>query len=308
MKVIRMIGKIIKFILATIFFVFLFMFIPIAYKNADPFYRMTDYPGYAPLIIPVILGAIIFDLIIGAIINKLIPKYKFIIKTGITIFLVILILILNSLVLKDYLIPLPSFLYKYETTDFFGLQPYNIETNSMVGDRYDNFSQGDLVFFRLVDKDEELIKGMVYSYVLDDPINRKIITHRYLGMDKDGKCIFKGDANAGNDLLPVSRDKVQGKFIIKLPKFGLILTFINATRYHIVYGIICYIIIKYILSIFDYDEEIEKQSDEEYDQPQEDYVYRVENYNKENYSQEQTNSAKYFDLEELGNIPHDLFK
>ena len=58
--------------------------------------------------------------------------------------------------------------------------------------------------------------GDVVAYRLGDII----VTHRVVGFDDAGDLITRGDANAAADPVPVSRDRIVGRYLMHLPGAG----------------------------------------------------------------------------------------
>lgn len=87
------------------------------------------------------------------------------------------------------------------------------------------FGVGDLLSFKTVSADEDLIIFDVYGYKAS---NGKIITHRYLGRTADGYYTFRGDNTGGADS-PVNRAQIllhyTGK---KLPCIGYFVLFMQS--------------------------------------------------------------------------------
>lgn len=74
--------------------------------------------------------------------------------------------------------------------------------------------------------------GDVCTYLSKNPSYFGLmITHRIIGTDVDSSgekvYIFKGDANYSADSLPVSKDQIYGKVVMKIPKIGYIQYFLS---------------------------------------------------------------------------------
>lgn len=81
----------------------------------------------------------------------------------------------------------------------FGKSPIGVLSDSMKGDKEDNFSKGDLIICDTVDKQNppELKKGDIITFAADvegDGI-RDYVTHRIYKVKKNGAFITKGDNN-----------------------------------------------------------------------------------------------------------------
>ena len=74
--------------------------------------------------------------------------------------------------------------------------------------------------------------GDVCTYLSKNPSYFGImITHRIIGTDinENGEkvYIFKGDANYSADPLPVSKDQIYGKVVMRIPKIGYVQYFLS---------------------------------------------------------------------------------
>lgn len=84
----------------------------------------------------------------------------------------------------------------------------------------------------LIKRADEYQIGDVCTYLSKNPNYFGImITHRIIGIDKNANgekvYIFKGDNNYSADTLPVTKDQVYGKVIMKIPKIGYIQYFLS---------------------------------------------------------------------------------
>jgi len=79
---------------------------------------------------------------------------------------------------------------------------------------------GDMLIIREADK-----------YITDDIITfrsgESYVTHRIIGFDEDGRAITKGDFNNVRDASPVSFKDIEGKYVLRIPKFGNVLLFLK---------------------------------------------------------------------------------
>ncbi|MBQ5347961.1 MAG: signal peptidase I [Ruminococcus sp.] len=85
----------------------------------------------------------------------------------------------------------------------FGKAPIGVISDSMKGDKEDDFSKGDLIICDIVDQNKrpEFKKGDIITFAADvenDGI-RDYVTHRIYKVTKDGKFITKGDNNSTYD-------------------------------------------------------------------------------------------------------------
>ena len=114
----------------------------------------------------------------------------------------------------------------------------------------------DAIVIKRVD---EFKIGDVCTYLSKDPRYFGImITHRIIGIDTDENgekvYILKGDANYSADKLPVYKDQIYGKVIMKIPKLGYIQYFLSSAYGWIIaivipcVGIITFDVIKLVKS------------------------------------------------------------
>ena len=82
----------------------------------------------------------------------------------------------------------------------------------------------------LIKRTDDLKVGDICTYY-STKYNGKMITHRIIGTDVDTNgnkvYIFKGDNNYSADELPVPKDLIYGKVIMKIPKVGYIQYFLS---------------------------------------------------------------------------------
>ena len=84
----------------------------------------------------------------------------------------------------------------------------------------------------IIKREDNLKVGDVCTYISKNPSYLGImITHRIIGITTgpNGKKLytFKGDNNFSADPLPVERDQIYGKVIMKVPKIGYIQYFLS---------------------------------------------------------------------------------
>lgn len=88
----------------------------------------------------------------------------------------------------------------------FGKAPIGVLTDSMKGDKPDDFEKGDLIICDVVDKnsDTEFKKGDVVTFAADinNDGERDYVTHRIYKITKNGKYLTKGDNNDTYDQNP----------------------------------------------------------------------------------------------------------
>lgn len=105
-----------------------------------------------------------------------------------------------------------------------GLQPYNIETQSMAPE----YAAGTLIYVKRTDF-EKLKPGDVITYVNPDG---NAVTHRITEIDSEDRSLrTKGDANEFEDIMSVNEENIVGKVVFKIPHLGVVTEFLtNAIR------------------------------------------------------------------------------
>ena len=123
-----------------------------------------------------------------------------------------------------------------KTTSFCEYKTFIIASNSMTP----NLNIGDIVFI----KENEIIhNGDIITYKL----NNSTVTHRVIEIiNSDNKKMYKtkGDANNMTDTELVSEDQIEGKYIFKIAKLGIITSFFQGKN-----GIILLVVLTIILLI-----------------------------------------------------------
>ena len=105
-----------------------------------------------------------------------------------------------------------------------GLQPYNIETQSMAPE----YASGTLIYVKKTDFDK-LKPGDVITYVNPEG---SAVTHRITKIDSEDRSLrTKGDANEFEDIMSVTEENIVGKVVFKIPHLGVVTEFLtNAVR------------------------------------------------------------------------------
>lgn len=85
------------------------------------------------------------------------------------------------------------------------------------------FNTGSVVAVKPI-KFEEIKKGDIVTFKNEDDLT---VTHRVVEIT-DGKLITRGDANNGNDSIPVTADRVIGKVQYSVPLVGYAIDFIRS--------------------------------------------------------------------------------
>ncbi len=141
--------------------------------------------------------------------EKATPTQKILTGVGIALCVILIpILIINCTLL------IKGWTNKDEVPSIAGLSPMIVLTDSMAGDKDDSFNGGDLIFVKTV-KPEEIKVGDVISFF--DPAlgGSSVTTHRVIEViNEDGEISFKtqGDNNNSADTVPVSAEKLVGKY------------------------------------------------------------------------------------------------
>ncbi|MCF0124678.1 MAG: signal peptidase I, partial [Clostridia bacterium] len=108
-----------------------------------------------------------------------------------------------------------------KTPDFFGFKTFVIISKSME----DTIMTGDAIVVKEVNQ-ENLKVNDIISFIDGDSIN----THRIIKItEKNGENIYttKGDNNKFEDKNKITFDKIEGKCILRIKKFGKIVSFIK---------------------------------------------------------------------------------
>ena len=104
-----------------------------------------------------------------------------------------------------------KFIKKSPVPSFFGVSVLIVSTGSMSG----TIEEGDVV---IVTKSEEYKIGDIITFM---PENAAIpTTHRIIQI-RDGLFYTKGDANDGDDILPIASDRIAGKVTGRIGYVGL---------------------------------------------------------------------------------------
>jgi len=119
------------------------------------------------------------------------------------------------------------------------------------------FNTGSIVAVKPT-KFEEVKKGDVVTFKNEDNLT---VTHRVMEIT-NGKLITKGDANNGNDSIPVTADRLIGQVQYSVPFVGYLIDFIQSKVGMLVFlgipGI--YLIVSQIWKLFKLMKEAEAQA------------------------------------------------
>lgn len=79
---------------------------------------------------------------------------------------------------------------------------------------------GDMLIIR---EDDEYNTGDIITF----KSGSNYVTHRIIGFDDDGGAITKGDFNNVRDAYPVNTRDIEGKYVLRIPRFGNLLLFLK---------------------------------------------------------------------------------
>ncbi len=128
----------------------------------------------------------------------------------------ILYILIIPLILYNVYIILQSTVYPEETPDLFGFKTFTIITGSMEP----NIGVDDIVITKEVGEKDLKINDIISFKDRDN-----IVTHRIIDIQKTEKgSIFttKGDNNSVSDLNRVKYKDIEGKYVGRIPKAGMI--------------------------------------------------------------------------------------
>jgi signal peptidase len=123
----------------------------------------------------------------------------------------------------------------------FGIKPYIVLSGSMEP----TISTGGLVWINTREKDIQI--NDIAAYELPDG---EYVTHRVIAVEND-EYIFKGDANETEDLAPVRRDQIVGKYMFAIPQLGKVLAALQHNKLlyvPIISGIIALMLLEKLIS------------------------------------------------------------
>ena len=123
----------------------------------------------------------------------------------------------------------------------FGIKPYIVLSGSMEP----TISTGGLVWINT--RETDVHENDIAAYELT---KGTYVTHRVIGVS-DGEYIFKGDANETEDLVPVAKQQIVGKYMFTIPELGRVLATLQQRKIlyvPIVSGIIALMLLEKMLS------------------------------------------------------------
>lgn len=125
---------------------------------------------------------------------------------------IVLCIVLIPMLIINCTLLIKGWTNKDEVPSLCGYAPMIVLTDSMVGNKDDNFSGGDLIFVKTV-KGEDVRKGDVISFFDPAGNGSTITSHRVVEViNEEGKISFKtkGDDNNTEDKLPVPAEDLVG--------------------------------------------------------------------------------------------------
>ena len=166
-----------------------------------------------------------------------------------SILIKILYFLIISLILYNVCIILQSIVYPEDTPSFLGFKTFTIITGSMSP----NIEVDDIVITKEV-RAIELNRDDIISFKNGE----NTVTHRIVDIQETGKGrIFttKGDGNDVSDLERVRYDQIEGKYIGRIPKAGIIMEYFK--NKYVFGGIVALLGICYVIQ----NKRIEKKTE-----------------------------------------------
>lgn len=166
-----------------------------------------------------------------------------------SILIKILYFLIISLILYNVCIILQSIVYPEDTPSFLGFKTFTIITGSMSP----NIEVDDIVITKEV-RAIELNKNDIISF----KNGKNTVTHRIVDIQETEKGrIFttKGDGNDVSDLERVRYDQIEGKYIGRIPKAGIIMEYFK--NKYVFGGIVALLGICYVIQ----NKRIEKKTE-----------------------------------------------
>ena len=132
------------------------------------------------------------------------------------LFGIVICVILSLILVCNLTIIIKGALNPERPPSAFGITSMIVLSGSMSGDAPDHIEVGDLIITKTVDP-ETLGVGDVITYMEEGTTT---VTHRIIGINDDGSFKTKGDANISEDITPVLKENIVGKFVFRIPKLG----------------------------------------------------------------------------------------
>lgn len=136
------------------------------------------------------------------------------------LFKIILTPIVISILLICVYTAYQKFILKKQDIEFLGYKMYIVLTGSMEP----TIKPNDLIVIKAVDK-ESINEGDIITFTAKGKV--ATVTHRVVEVvEKDGNTYYKtkGDNNNTEDEELIDYDKIQGKYLFKISKVGVIIT------------------------------------------------------------------------------------
>ncbi len=153
-------------------------------------------------------------------------KKSFFLKKSLIFSSLFFCFVLAFLLVCNLIIIVKQFVKPNSPPFIFGLTGMIVQSNSMSGDRSDHIEVDDFIFVKKVPYSKLQVNDIIAFYD-----NKIIITHRIIGIEKNENdedvYITKGDANNVRDENLVTNDQIIGKYIARIPKVGLFISFLQ---------------------------------------------------------------------------------
>lgn len=132
------------------------------------------------------------------------------------VFKIVILVIMILLLIFNLFIVAAQVIFKDDLPKVFGFARVIVISGSMSP----AVEIGDLLIIREAD---EYITGDIITF----KSNSSYITHRIIGFDDESRAITKGDFNNVKDAAPVELKDIEGKIVLRIPKFGNVLRFLK---------------------------------------------------------------------------------
>ena len=126
--------------------------------------------------------------------------------------------------------------FDQQSQSVFGVRMFIVTSDSM---KATDFAAGDLIFVKQV-APESLVEGDIISFISENPDNYgRTVTHkiRSIQTDAQGHRVFQtyGTSSGVNDEVPVSQNKLLGKYTMRLPMVGRFFFFLKTTPGYVLF-------------------------------------------------------------------------
>lgn len=133
-----------------------------------------------------------------------------------TVISAIICVILSLILISNLIIIIKGALNPERPPSAFGVTSMIVLSGSMSGNAPDHIEVGDMIITKAVDPDT-LEVGDIITYMEKGTVT---VTHRIIEICEDGSFRTKGDANNAEDMEPVLRENIVGKFMFRIPGLG----------------------------------------------------------------------------------------